>query len=84
MDVWAYTQQVGEIVGKSVVRAEIEQNLVRAADPDVAVQMQEAVEKARKEGDSLGSVVMVHADHVPAGIGEPCFDKLDAELAKAT
>jgi chorismate synthase len=45
--------------------------------------MAEAAENARREGDSLGGIVEVLAKNVPAGLGEPVFDKLDADLARA-
>jgi chorismate synthase len=45
--------------------------------------MAEAAENARREGDSLGGIVEVLARNVPAGLGEPVFDKLDADFAKA-
>ncbi|RMG69019.1 MAG: chorismate synthase [Calditrichaeota bacterium] len=45
--------------------------------------MAEAIELARKEGDSLGGIVEIVVDNVPAGLGEPVFEKLEAELARA-
>ena len=45
--------------------------------------MAQTAENARREGDSLGGIVEVLAKNVPAGLGEPVFDKLDADLAKA-
>jgi len=58
-------------------------NAVRCADPEAAVQMQELIKRAKREGDSVGGIVEVIATGVPPGLGEPVFDKLDAELAKA-
>ena len=58
-------------------------NAVRCADPEAAVQMQELIKSAKREGDSVGGIVEVIATGVPPGLGEPVFDKLDAELAKA-
>ncbi len=83
IDVWAFTHQVADIIGHAVDRGFIEQNPVRCADPDVADQMSAAIEAARKDGDSVGAVVCIQADGVPAGLGEPCFEKLDALLASA-
>jgi chorismate synthase len=60
-----------------------EGNAVRCADPDKAKEMIAAIEAASEEGDSLGGIVQVVARGVPAGVGEPVFDKLDAEIAKA-
>ena len=58
-------------------------NAVRCADSEAAVQMQELIKRAKREGDSVGGIVEVIATGVPPGLGEPVFDKLDAELAKA-
>ncbi|MEM4406515.1 MAG: chorismate synthase, partial [Candidatus Methanomethylicaceae archaeon] len=52
-------------------------------DPDLVPSMIALVEEARKQGDSLGAIVEIRAEGVPPGLGEPCFDKLDADLAKA-
>ncbi len=58
-------------------------NAVRCADSEAAVQMQELIKRAKREGDSVGGIVELIATGVPPGLGEPVFDKLDAELAKA-
>lgn len=60
-----------------------ESNPVRCADIEAAKIMEAMIRSARDEGDSLGGIVEVRALGVPAGLGEPVFDKLDAELAKA-
>ncbi|HWP49749.1 MAG TPA: chorismate synthase [Candidatus Limnocylindrales bacterium] len=78
-----YTKQVGRFKAQKIDFSQIEQNLVRCPDPEVAKQMEEAIVQARKQGDSLGGIVEVVAQHVPPGLGEPVFDKLDADLAKA-
>ena len=65
------------------IRKNVEKNPMRCADPKVADQMKEAVIKAVAEGDSTGGVVEVRALGVPAGLGDPVFDKLDAEIAHA-
>ncbi len=59
------------------------QDDVRCADPEAAERMREEILKFKKEGDSVGGIVEVMALGVPAGLGEPVFDKLDADLAKA-
>ena len=61
----------------------VEANIVRCPDGAVAEQMIARIEEARKAGDSLGGVVEAVARNVPAGLGEPVFDKLEADLAKA-
>jgi chorismate synthase len=60
-----------------------EPNIVRCPDHSVAQQMIALIEELRKQGDSIGGVAEVVATHVPAGLGEPVFDKLKADLAKA-
>lgn len=67
----------------SVSLQDVEANDVRCPDPAAAERMFDAIKKARKSGDSLGGVVECVARGVPPGWGEPVFDKLDADLAKA-
>jgi chorismate synthase len=83
ISIQAYTVQVGDIKCTSFNSETIEQNPVRACDPEAAVKMEERIVTLAKEGNSVGGVVECRIDGVPAGIGEPVFDKLDAELAKA-
>ncbi len=61
----------------------VEADPTRCPDPRAAEAMTTAIDGARRAGDSLGGVVTVVARNVPAGLGEPVFDKLDAELAGA-
>lgn len=63
-------------------REQVESSPTRCPDPEVAEKMQSAVLSARESGDSLGGVVTCVARNVPAGLGEPVFDKLEADLAK--
>lgn len=67
----------------SVDLAAVEANEVRCPDPAAAERMAAAIESARRDGDSLGGVVTCVARSVPAGLGEPVFDRLEADLAKA-
>lgn len=69
--------------GDTVTRADVDQNDIRCPDAAVAEQMIERVERARKDGDSVGGVVRAVARGVPPGWGEPVFDKLEADLGKA-
>jgi chorismate synthase len=62
--------------------AAVEAHPTRCPDPAAAAAMADAIEAARRDGDSLGGVVTAVARRVPAGLGEPVFDKLDADLAK--
>ena len=61
----------------------VESNIVRCPDQEVAEKMIERIDQIRRSGNSIGGVVEVVAKNVPAGLGSPVFDKLEAELAKA-
>ncbi len=84
----AYTVEIYGIkasVPKSVEQIEmnIEKNFLRCPDLDAAKKMEEEIERAMKQGDSLGGIVEIQILNVPYGLGEPVFDKLEADLAKA-
>ncbi len=66
----------------TVTREQVESNLVRCPDRAAAQKMAERIRWAKDRGDSVGGVIGVVARRVPAGLGEPVFDKLEAELAK--
>ena len=87
VEVLAWVESVHEIdakVDETVVTTEaVEANPVRCPDPEAAEAMAAAIDDARRRGDSLGGVVACVARQVPAGLGEPVFDKLEADLAKA-
>jgi chorismate synthase len=88
VDVLAYTRAVGKVkTDKNFSDEEIRKNRYTAATrcPDLACaeRMEEAIVNARKGGDSLGGIVECIALNVPVGVGEPLFDSLDADLAKA-
>lgn len=87
VDIVGYVLQVADIRGAvdsdQVTRDDVDANIVRCPDPGSAERMIAAIDKARKSGDSLGGVVEVVARNIPAGLGEPVFDKLTAELAHA-
>jgi chorismate synthase len=61
----------------------VEANIVRCPDGKVADAMIELIDKVRKAGDSVGGVIEAVARKVPAGLGEPVFDRLEADLGKA-
>ena len=67
----------------SVTRAEVDRTPIRCPDLAVAAQMIEAVEAARKDGNSLGGAVTCAVRGCPPGWGEPVFDRLEADLARA-
>jgi len=66
-----------------VSRAAVEANPVRCPDADAAERFEARIREVRAQGDTVGGVVRAVARNVPAGLGEPVFDKLDGELAKA-
>ena len=89
-----YVSQVGEIVAEIADPAAVtlqdveflangEPNIVRCPDPVAATRMVELIERLRKKGDSIGGAAALIATGVPPGLGEPVFDKIKADLAKA-
>ena len=88
VEVLAYTKAIGGIEMKETptlekIREETYKNPVRCPDSVYAEAMEKAMVEARKEGDSLGGIVECIALNVPTGVGEPVFDALDADIAKA-
>jgi len=85
-EVIAYVNHVYDITATidlaSVTRAQVEANAVRCPDAAAATKMIAAIERARAEGDSLGGTIECVLRGVPAGLGDPVFDKLEADLAK--
>ncbi len=73
---------VAEVDTDAVSRTGVDAHPTRCPDAAAAAQMADAITAARADGDSLGGVVACVARGVPAGLGEPVFDKLDAQLAK--
>ena len=66
----------------TVTLDDVEADPTRCPDPDAAARITSAIDRARRDGDSLGGIVTCVARNVPPGLGEPVFDKLDADLAK--
>lgn len=87
IEIVGYVRQIwqlrAEVDPDTVTVGDVESNIVRCPDQDMAVQMVERIKQARKDGDSLGGIVECVARNVPPGLGEPVFDKLEADLAKA-
>ncbi len=88
IDVVAYTQAIGPIKShKDFTAAEIKKNrnaaATRCPDLECSMKMEEAIVAAKEAGDSLGGVVECITLNMPTGVGEPLFDALDADLAKA-
>jgi chorismate synthase len=86
-EIVAYVLQVcdirGEVEPDTVTREQVDANIVRCPDGRAAEEMIQAIDGARRAGDSLGGIVEVVARNVPPGLGEPVFDKLTADLAAA-
>jgi chorismate synthase len=83
IEIKAYTVALGGIATDRRDLAEIDHNDLRCPDAATAVRMVERIEQVRQEGDTLGGIVEILACGCPAGLGEPVFDKLDGELARA-
>jgi chorismate synthase len=81
--IFAYTYQISNIEIETIDLMEIEKNPVRAPDPKAARKMIKAIENAQKKGDSLGGIIEIRVLNCPAGLGEPVFNKLEADLAQA-
>lgn len=78
-----FARQIGSIIGEKIDESFIEKNPVRAADPEKAGEMEALILEAKEKGDSVGGVVEIAIRGCPLGLGEPVFDKLNADLAKA-
>ena len=87
IEVLAWVSQVHDIDAvvdpDSVTLDDVEASPTRCPSPEHAALMVEAIERARKDGDSLGGVVECVIRNAPPGLGDPVFDKIDADLAKA-
>jgi chorismate synthase len=87
VEVLAYVSQVKDIQARvereTVTMEDVESNIVRCPDQEAAPRMISLIEEMRSKGDSVGGVVEGIARGVPAGWGEPVFDRLEADLGKA-
>jgi chorismate synthase len=87
VEVLSYVKQVQRIVAEvdpeEVKAKDIESNIVRCPDPAAAQRMIRLIEKMRRAGDTVGGIIECIARGVPPGWGEPVFDRLEADLAKA-
>ena len=86
-EIVGYVQQVSSVTAHlnpdTVTMKQVESHPTRCPDPQAAAQISRLIERAKLEGDSLGGVVGLTARNVPVGLGEPVFDKLDADPFKA-
>ena len=83
ISVQAYTIELGGIEAKKREFDLIGKNPFCCPDSEAAQDMENRVMQVRKQGDSVGGIIEILAKGVPAGLGDPVFDKLDADLAKA-
>jgi chorismate synthase len=87
VEIVAHTVEIGGIVARPVDQGEIKirtrTDPLRCADPAATKQMTDLIAATRQAGDSLGGIIEGVALNVPVGLGEPVFDNLDGELAKA-
>ena len=79
----AWTKKAAGIACKEFDESAIEENSMRAPDNEAATQMEAKIQELRRKGESAGGIIECRIRGVPAGLGEPVFDKLDSELAKA-
>ena len=87
VEVLAHTVQIGKVkipkqASYDEIRENVYRNSVRCAFPEIAALMEKEIHEAAREGDSVGGVVEGVALNVPAGLGEPVSDSLDADIAK--
>ncbi len=81
IQVYGYLSQLGPIKVDNIDLGIVEQNPFFCPDAEKIAEMEAYMDALRKEGDSIGAKIEVIATHVPPGLGEPVFDRLDAELA---
>jgi chorismate synthase len=83
VEIIAYTLELGGIRAEEIDHEEIERNVLRCPDRNAAVAMERKIEETKARGDTLGGMVEILVRGCPPGLGEPVFDKLEADLAKA-
>ncbi len=87
IEILSYVEQVGaiktDISHQKVTPSQVDANIVRCPDEKIAQQMIALIEEVKQAQDSIGGVIRGVIRHLPIGLGEPVFDKLPADLAKA-
>ena len=83
IQVFAYTIELGGIRAKKRDLNAVDKNMFYCPDMEAAKRMEERVLSVKNMGDSIGGIVEILAKQVPPGLGDPVFDKIDADLAKA-
>lgn len=86
IEIISHVTQIGDIKAKKIpydeIKKNIEMNPVRCADLEAAKEMEELIVAKKQEGDSVGGIVETIAINIPAGLGEPVFERLDGDLAR--
>ena len=82
VNIKGYLSQIGDISVKKVDLAEVDKNIFFCPDPEIVGSIETLIDDLRSEGDSIGARIEVMASNLPIGLGEPVFDKLDADIAK--
>ncbi|MFY9332553.1 MAG: chorismate synthase, partial [Porticoccaceae bacterium] len=83
VEIFGYVSQLGPIAAERFERDVIENNPFFFPDPDKIAELETYMQALSKEGNSIGAKVTVVAKNVPVGLGEPIFDRLDADIAHA-
>ena len=83
ISVLAFTKEVGGVAAEKAPPGDMAENPLLCPDGKAAARIEKLLEKARKEGETLGGIVEIVVKGCPPGLGEPVFDKMDADLAKA-
>lgn len=83
MEVLSLTRELGAVHAQGTNWQEAKNNSLSCPDPEAAASMVELLEQVRKEGDTLGGIVEIWVRGCPPGLGEPVFQKMDADLAGA-
>ncbi len=87
IEIIGWVEQVGDIIcevdAEKVTTDQVEASVTRCPVESTAISMEALILKVRKSGDSIGGVVRCYVKNMPVGLGEPVYDKLEADLAKA-
>ncbi len=87
IEIIAYVKKIknisANIIPENVKKKDVESSIIRCPDKKASEKILDLIKKTKQEGDSLGGIIECIIKNVPPGLGEPVFDKLDADLAKA-
>ena len=81
IEIYGFLSQIGDIKISSFSKNQINKNPFFSPDKKIVREIEDMIDSLRKSGDSIGAKISVMATNVPPGLGEPVFDKLDADLA---